>query len=222
MQLRYSYLCAGLVAACGISVVLLMTRQDRARLPQEERVPTRKSANSGGMGLQSDSVVKDVGEHSSSPKNVATATNPTPDHEGQVEARREETAHRSESQNLDEVIRMLSSVEARLARIEASLEKDVFIGPPPSPADVRAAPARNWDALNELARMYAADKEMAFDAVRFLSYREVLQRFGAPTKITTDNSFHYQPSRMETGKALLVRVDFLNGFVRDLYADLRE
>lgn len=218
--MRSSLLYTGLVAVCATFVAVLMTRSNRAVSPHREPVPVSDPADNHDSRIYGR--VSDPSEHLPSLGTAAAATTTTLDHQTRVEAPPETTTQSLDPQTLEEVIKMLRSIESRLARIETSLEKNVFLGPPPSPAEVRAAPARNWDALNDLARLYDADKEMAVDSVQFLSYREVLQRFGAPTKIEADNSFHYQESRAQSGTAAFVKFAFLNGFVRELNADVKE
>ncbi len=88
-----------------------------------------------------------------------------------------------------ELAQILRTVEG----LAESVEKKLPVDSPPSRAQVLAAgTTRNWAALEDLWQLTQDRGSVAAaDSVRFMSYDEVLQRFGAPTSIGfADNSWN--------------------------------
>lgn len=118
-----------------------------------------------------------------------------------------------------ELREMLEGLGVRLASIEGALESGMLDPGPPIHVVKGATPSPNWAALENLWRAWKQDEEAAKASVRFLTYEEVLNRFGAPDRVgrKTMWTWFYERDRQQ-GPPGLVMFGFSNGYVVNSHA----
>jgi hypothetical protein len=108
----------------------------------------------------------------------------------------------------------LGRIEQKLEAMTNALEAHGRMAVYPSIEQLRSA--RKSIDRGEIARVSAAfvgDRENGLAMVRFLTFDEILQRFGPPTTINAEGNWFYERREGETLGPETLELDFVNGYV---------
>jgi len=117
-------------------------------------------------------------------------------------------------------------LEARFDRLEqglASLAKAIEthrqLVTYPAASQLRAAlRAIDWALIARVSDAMCRDHDEGLALVRYLTFDEVLERFGAPTTINADGNWFYERPEGQTLGPEDFELDFVNGYVVQLHS----
>jgi hypothetical protein len=113
----------------------------------------------------------------------------------------------------------LGRLEQRIETMTAALEAHGRVAIYPTAEQLRAArkPA-DWTEIARLSAAFVGEREAGLSMVRFLTFDEILGRFGPPTTINAQGNWFYErPEGIALGPET-IELDFVNGYVVSLHS----
>jgi hypothetical protein len=119
-----------------------------------------------------------------------------------------------------------AELEARFDRLEQALDRIMQATESqrrvilyPSSEQLRAARRDNdRSGIAQVSATFCRDREQGLDLVRYRTFDEILDWFGAPTSINGDGSWFYERPEGQTLGPEAIALDFVNGYVVMLHS----
>ena len=108
----------------------------------------------------------------------------------------------------------IGRLERKIETMTSGLEAHGRMAVYPSAEQLRAArPSIDRKEIARLSAAFVGDRETGLAMVRFLTFDEILQRFGAPSTINAAGNWYYERPEGETLGPETLELDFVNGYV---------
>ena len=108
----------------------------------------------------------------------------------------------------------IGGLERKIETMTSGLEAHGRMAVYPSAEQLRAArPSIDRKEIARLSAAFVGDRETGLAMVRFHTFDEILQRFGAPSTINAPGNWFYERPEGETLGPETLELDFVNGYV---------
>jgi hypothetical protein len=108
----------------------------------------------------------------------------------------------------------LGRLEQRIETMSSALAAQKRIAVYPSAEQLRAhRTSIDWGEIARLSAAFVGDRETGLAMVRYLTFDEILERFGPPSTINPAGNWFYERREGETLGPETLELDFVNGYV---------
>ena len=120
---------------------------------------------------------------------------------------------------LPDVLEQLRALEASIRSLEHAIKSQEWVTTPPTLEQLRSAsPEPRWGEIEPLRGLYKQGRhDEARSFVHYLTYDEILSKFGRPTHISSNGNWYYTRTGEFGGSLYTMQLTFLDGYVTRIH-----